>query len=42
MRPTRRRVRGGGVVSFTCWCGTEQAMTAGRAATRSTKVTLAA
>jgi len=30
------------VVSFTCWCGSEQTMTTGRAAARSGKVTLAA
>jgi hypothetical protein len=30
------------VVSFTCWCGDAQTMTTGRAAARSTKVTLAA
>ena len=30
------------VVAFTCWCGAEQRMVTGRAATKSPKVTLAA
>lgn len=30
------------VVAFTCWCGADQTMVTGQAATRAAKVTLAA